>query len=68
MSQPQTGLIVDDDPQILRLVERMLGARNASVLVPACAGSGGLGGVRGDAHFADLVEVDFTAFVHRLIG
>ena len=33
MSQPQTVLIVDDDPQILRLVERMLGARNVTVLV-----------------------------------
>lgn len=33
MSQPQTVLIVDDDPQILRLVERMLVARKVSVLV-----------------------------------
>ena len=32
MSQPQTVLIVDDDPQIPRLVERMLGARNVIVL------------------------------------
>ncbi len=33
MIQPQIVLIVDDDPQILRLVERMLGARKVSVLV-----------------------------------
>ena len=33
MSQPQTVLIVDDDPQILRLVQRMLGARKVNVLV-----------------------------------
>ena len=33
MSQQQTVLIVDDDPQILRLVERMLGARKVNVLV-----------------------------------
>ncbi|MGB7760425.1 MAG: response regulator [Bryobacteraceae bacterium] len=33
MSQPQTVLIVDDDPQILRLVERMLGGRKVNVLV-----------------------------------
>jgi len=32
MNQPQTVLIVDDDPQIPRLVERMLGARNVIVL------------------------------------
>jgi len=33
MRQPQTVLIVDDDPQILRLVERMLGGRKVSVLL-----------------------------------
>lgn len=33
MSQPRTVLIVDDDPQILRLVERMLVARKVSILV-----------------------------------
>jgi CheY-like chemotaxis protein len=33
MNQPQTVLIVDDDPQILRLVQRMLGARKVNVLV-----------------------------------
>jgi len=33
MSGMQTVLIVDDDPQILRLVERMLGARKVTVLV-----------------------------------
>ena len=32
MSQPQTVLIVDDDPQIPRLVERMLGGRKVNVL------------------------------------
>ncbi len=29
----RTVLIVDDDPQILRLVQKMLGARNVNVLV-----------------------------------
>ena len=33
MNQPQTVLIVDDDPQILRLVEKMLGARKVNVLM-----------------------------------
>lgn len=33
MSQPRTVLIVDDDPQILRLVEKMLAARNVGVLL-----------------------------------
>jgi two-component system, cell cycle sensor histidine kinase and response regulator CckA len=33
MSGRQTILIVDDDPQILRLVERMLGARKATILL-----------------------------------
>ena len=32
MPGPITILIVDDDPQILRLVERMLGAHKATVL------------------------------------
>jgi len=35
MSQPRTVLIVDDDPQILRLVERMLFARKVNVLMAA---------------------------------
>jgi len=33
MSVPKTVLIVDDDPQILRLVERMLGSRKVNVLL-----------------------------------
>jgi len=33
MREPQTVLIVDDDPQILRLVQKMLGARKVNVLV-----------------------------------
>jgi DNA-binding NtrC family response regulator len=33
MPQKRTVLIVDDDPQILRLVEKMLGARHVDVLV-----------------------------------
>jgi two-component system cell cycle sensor histidine kinase/response regulator CckA len=33
MPVPKTVLIVDDDPQILRLVEKMLGARRVNVLM-----------------------------------
>jgi len=33
MNEPPTVLIVDDDPQILRLVETMLGARKVNVMV-----------------------------------
>jgi len=33
--QPPTILIVDDEPQVLRLVEKMLGGRRANVLVAA---------------------------------
>ena len=33
MGQPQTVLIVDDDPQIPRLIEKMLGARQVGVVV-----------------------------------
>ena len=33
MPGTRTILIVDDDPQILRLVERMLGARKATILL-----------------------------------
>jgi CheY-like chemotaxis protein len=34
---PRTVLIVDDDPQVLRLVEKILGARSISVLVASGA-------------------------------